>query len=164
MAIVWRDQMSIDGGLVDEDHKCLIGIANDVEAVRPGSEMSRQVQGILVRLTIYAREHFEREERLQVAVAFPYMLAHHRDHIDLLRELETMGKEYEKALSVPQLAVFQSNLFEFLRHWLVDHICKADMLMRPFVAEMRLHAQGMVPLAKAVQARAAQLPQQQVGR
>jgi hypothetical protein len=33
MAIVWRPQMAIDGGILDADHKCLIGLVNEVEAI-----------------------------------------------------------------------------------------------------------------------------------
>ena len=150
MAIVWRDQMSIDGGIIDADHKCLIDIINDIDSIRIGPEMPTQVGAILARLSLYAQAHFQREERLQVAVTFTYGDAHHHHHLDLTRQLDAMRDEYEKIRSPHQTTVFRRSLIEFLRHWLLDHICQADMLMKPFVAEMRRHAEAMLPLDEAV--------------
>jgi hemerythrin len=38
----------------------------------------------------------------------------------------------------------------FLHHWLVDHIIKSDLRMKPYAARMAPHAATMKPLATAV--------------
>ena len=93
MAIMWRDEMSVDGGVIDDDHKCLIGLVNDVDLVKPGPEMKLQLQLILARLRAYAGVHFDREQRLQIASAFTYAQAHRARHRSLMRELDAMVAE-----------------------------------------------------------------------
>ena len=151
MSIVWRDQMSIDGGLIDNDHKYLIGLVNQVDAIQPGPAMPEQLAAIMVRLDAYARIHFEREERLQAAAGFPYANAHHRRHEDLARQLDAMRAECGKAVATQEMLAFQVRLADFLYHRLVDHIIKADILMKPYVVKMQLHTGGIVSLAEAVQ-------------
>lgn len=155
MAIIWRDQMSIDGGLIDDDHRCLIGLVNGVDAVAPGSAAKADLILILTKLEIYARLHFEREERLQVAVAFTFQAAHHKRHNGLIRELRDMRSECDGIRDPQQLAVFHDRLRDFLYAWLVDHILKVDVLMKPFVAEMKKHAEAVSSLAEAVRLSAA---------
>jgi hemerythrin len=151
MAIVWRDEMSIDGGIIDADHKCLIVLVNDVESIQPGRTMRGELAVIMAKLDAYARLHFEREERLQIATAFTYSQAHHRRHGALMRDLAGMGAECGKVRDLSEMGAFHVRLCDFLYHWLMDHILKVDRLMKPFVSEMRLHSEGSVPLAKAVE-------------
>jgi len=90
MTIIWRDEMVIDGGIIDDDHKCLIRIVNDVDQVAPGSKMAKELATILDQLKVYVRIHLEREERLQVVTAYPYAESHRVDHRTLVRELDAM--------------------------------------------------------------------------
>jgi hemerythrin len=48
---------------------------------------------------------------------------------------------------------FHVHLCDFLHHWLIDHILKDDLLMKPFVAEMRRLSREVPPLEEAVAAR-----------
>jgi hemerythrin len=146
---MWRDEMSIDDGVIDADHKCLIALVNDVGLVGPGPAMPAELTAILARLTTYARIHFEREERLQLATGFTYAQAHHAAHWSLMRKLDAMRAECEKG-PPEQMVAFHARLCDFLYHWLRDHIVKADLLMRPFVPRMRRHAQAAGSLAEAV--------------
>ena len=142
--------MSIDDGVIDADHRCLIDLVNDVDAVTPGPAMPAELAVILARLHAYAGTHFEREERLQIRTAFTYQHAHRKRHAGLLRELDVMRIACEKAFTPQQLNVFHASLSDFLYHWLVDHIVKADVLMKPFVSEMQQNAPAMISLAEAV--------------
>jgi hemerythrin len=158
MAIVWRDQMAIDGGVIDDDHKCLIAIVNDFEAIVPGPGLERELETILDRLEAYGRLHFEREERLQAAASFPDAKAHARAHQDLLRRLIEMRAVGKAAQGRRQLAAYHDRLCAFLHHWLVDHIVTADLAMRPFVARIRAHTHDLGTLGRAVEQRQAAEP------
>jgi len=149
MAIIWRDELVIDGGVIDDDHKCLIGLVNEVDLIGPGPTMAVELATILAQLRTYARIHFEREERLQIATAFPYAQAHRAGHRDLARELDAMRTEFET--TVPeQMGAFHGRLRDFLHHWLRDHIIGSDLLMKPFAAEMQRYSQATVALVEAV--------------
>ena len=148
MAIIWRDQMSIDNGLIDNDHKCLIAIVNDLDVIHPGAGMPKQVTAILRRLNHYAQSHFMREEQLQAAVGYTLADAHHHRHRALTHELDAMRVEWEIVRAPRDMIAFHRRLGEFLHHWLVDHILKDDLLMQPFAAELRHHSVGMTPLGE----------------
>jgi hemerythrin len=155
MAIQWRDEMTVDGGIIDADHKCLIALINDVDVVQPGAWMRADLAVILERLGTYARVHFEREERLQIASGFTYAQAHRSRHRGLMREFDAIAAEC-KTVAAPELVAFQARVGDFLYNWLRDHIIKVDLLMKPFVAEMQRHAPAVVALADAVRLREAE--------
>lgn len=154
MPITWRDEMSIDGGVIDNDHKSLIGLINDVEYIQAGPGLPKQVTVILTRLAAYAQAHFEREERLQSAVGYPLRDPHHFRHMALMHELDAMHAEWQIARAPKDMVAFHVRLCDFLRHWLMSHVIKDDLPMRPYVAEMRRHADGVGSLDEAVQAQA----------
>jgi len=151
MPIVWRSEMSIDGGMIDADHRCLIEIINAVEAVRPGPSMPNEVVKTLAELSAYAQLHFGREQKLQDTVRFTYARAHLQRHRALLRDLDGMRAEWEKTRSPREVVAFHAQLCRFLYDWLIDHICKVDVLMKPFVDEMRGYTTDVVPLTRAAE-------------
>ena len=149
MATEWRAEMAIDGGIIDDDHKCLIGLVNEMESTQP-DRIPPELGLILVRLGIYVQVHFEREERLQVAAGFTDADGHQRRHRSILHRLDAMRLDFEKPKDRQQTEAFRARLRSFLNNWLIDHILKADLAMKPFVKEMGRHQQGIVPLANAV--------------
>lgn len=151
MALIWRDEMSIDGGVIDDDHKCLIALVNDVEAIQPDAAMHALVELVIARLVTYAQVHFEREERLQARSAFTYALAHRSRHRTILKHMDAMLAEC-RHLPATALPAFHARLCDYLYDWLRDHIFKADMLMKPFVAQMQTHAAHVASLPDAVRA------------
>ena len=140
MLIVWRDQMSVDGGIIDSDHKVLIGIINEFAAVEATSPVVPTLKGILAKLDQYAKTHFEREERLQKSVSFPFHQAHVRAHEALIRQLsevETQLNGATVATNTAEFAALHAKLADFLHHWLIDHIIGTDLRMKPFTKAMR---------------------------
>jgi hemerythrin len=160
VAIVWRAAMSIDQGLIDDDHMWLISLVNSVDDVKPGATMQDELSVILSRLSAYARLHFQREERLQVSVRFIYAKAHSLRHAGLLRDLDGIRAACDTEMEPASLSAFRRRVSEFLHHWLVDHIIKTDVLMKPFVAEMRLAAAGVASLARTLKESEIEVKQQ----
>jgi hemerythrin len=143
MLIVWRDQMSVDGGLIDQDHRVLIGIINDFAATDATPAAVPALEGILAKLDRYTQIHFEREEKLQRAILYPYHEAHRRSHKDLIRQLSEVRAELtaKPVTTKPDdLIAAHAKMGEFLHHWLVDHIIETDLRMKPYTAEIRAHA------------------------
>jgi hemerythrin len=151
MPLEWRDAMSIDGGVIDDDHKCLIALINDVAAIRPSSKMPMLVEVAIARLLAYAEVHFQREEKLQIASAFTYAQAHRSRHRSIVRDMDSMLADC-KQLPIDALPQFHARLCDYLYDWLCDHILKADMQMKPFVTEMRRHAAHWASLPDEVRA------------
>lgn len=154
MPIQWRDQLSIDQGLIDQDHKTLIAIINQFEAVQPGPDAAAVMGHVLDELEQYAEVHFQREEQLQRMVMFRYAQAHTQQHRLLMRNVAAARAEFEAVTSGNDLAKFRTHMCAFLHDWLLNHIIHSDLLMKPYVKAMAPHAARIGDLHAAVRAMA----------
>ena len=146
MLIAWRDQMSVDGGLIDEDHRVLIGIINDFASAEVTPSVIPLLAQILTKLDRYTKTHFEREEALQKAVNYPFHDAHRHAHKDLMRQLSDVRSELRAkaaARNASDIPAMHARLADFLHHWLIDHIIETDLRMKPYTKAMRTHADKM---------------------
>ncbi|MCP5368475.1 MAG: hemerythrin family protein [Hyphomicrobiales bacterium] len=147
MAIEWREQLSIDNGVIDADHRHLIDIVNRFEALSESFDDVSQALEILMSMRLYTKIHFEREEHLQRVSGYRFADAHRREHADLIRQLETVVARAQDCdlRDLPRLSRETALL---LRDWLVGHIIKSDLRMKPYVAAMDETAKGMTRLDK----------------
>lgn len=133
MALVWREQLSVGNNVIDSDHKHLIEIINMVE-----HSLKTKDRGALAKalddLSQYSLVHFDREEKIAAAVGYtqvPQLNDSHRVLFEKLSqargEIESMGDEW----SADTIRHFT----DFLRDWLIDHVIKEDLLMKPVLAK-----------------------------
>src|SRR6266545_3261240 len=72
LPIRWRREMSVDNGIIDDDHRHLIDIINSFSYHRArGRADLPHAMDCLNALKFYANTHFAREERLQLMVGYP---------------------------------------------------------------------------------------------
>ena len=143
--IEWRPQMAIDDGVIDEDHRHLVDIINAF--AEKAEHLASVAEGLelLLDLRFHAKAHFEREERLQLLSGCPFCPAHKKEHGDLLRQLDSDMRLAEHATheDLERLSFETAGL---LHTWLVDHLLRSDLAMKPYVEEMRRHAGELPPL------------------
>ena len=160
--IVWREQMSVDGGLIDEDHMMLIDLINEFRALsgnfsdcRKGNngpvEFNKCLQSfkpvcgsalnchaeacqILQALSFYTLSHFKREEELQRQVKYP---VHADAHGALAGRLEEMIEELQAANKGDEFSDCVRKLGQMLANWIIDHILLEDLKMKPLVPNMK---------------------------
>ena len=118
--IEWSNEFSVGILEIDEQHKVLIGILNElseaIDAIR-GTEVRTQ---IIDRLIEYTRIHFIVEESLMRILEYPKYEEHKHQHEQLLSQIgEFLAKINNENMSTYEL------LF-FLRSWLLNHILKSD--------------------------------------
>ncbi|HLJ20221.1 MAG TPA: hemerythrin family protein [Stellaceae bacterium] len=143
MVVVWRDQMSVDGGLIDDDHRVLIAIINEFAETKPTPSAIPVLAAVLTKLDRYTKTHFEREESLQKSVNYTFHDAHKHDHKDLIRQLSEVREELKgkaAARNPADIPAMHARMADFLYHWLIDHILEKDLRMRPFTKAMREYA------------------------
>ena len=160
--------MAVDNGIIDHDHQVLISIINDFSELRPTMGGTAELLRTLARLHHYVNTHFAREEHLQVASGFPSRLDHHLEHrklgsrLDLVSErtaaldqvailsmLHSQGSDDITLVDndiVTHLITVHEEIAALLRTWVVDHIVKTDLPMRPYVDAMRPYAAKMSSL------------------
>lgn len=132
MPLFWRPQLKIGHEEIDADHRYLILLINTVELVLRFPEQPQHIALALGELREYAKRHFEREEKIQIAWGYSHLDQHKVEHRRLLQALEELNERVTQALADPasgaETITAQSQaITDFLRKWLVDHVLKTDM-------------------------------------
>lgn len=87
------------------------------------------VEERIMFLVNYAAMHFESEERLMEASAYPEFEAHRRLHAAFTERLAALQQAYH---ATPSAAIAHS-LLELSQEWLGDHILREDMKYKTYV-------------------------------
>lgn len=127
--IVWHDGLATGIQVIDDQHKILVNLINDIYQGLTGRCSRVSLQRIILELRGYIDYHFGAEEQLMSEHDFncdhpdehESHLQQHRHFIDRLAEME----QY-LANNRP---VFYEDLFIFLRDWLANHILHTDKKM-----------------------------------
>ncbi|MBC3831313.1 hemerythrin family protein [Undibacterium amnicola] len=117
----WNDSLSVHDVLIDEDHKILIGMVNELHDAADLGKDYITLSSILERLAAYTREHFQREEDLMQSIAYPRYKAHKEQHRKLLERVTDLQQELNRAREMVALETA-----ELLRFWLSSHILLSD--------------------------------------
>lgn len=124
MLFVWDDSCKTGITEIDQDHKGLVNLINDLyEAMQDGSGGALLLP-IFSALKHYTETHFTKEERYMVECDAPDREAHGKEHkmmMEKLADLESRHRKGEAAISLQTLT--------FLRDWLKNHICVVDQVM-----------------------------------
>jgi hemerythrin-like metal-binding protein len=125
----WKSSYSVGVPALDADHKRLIDIINHIDQAA-GDEFT--VQWALQQLTEYARDHFQREERMLEAVGYPDLAIQINEHKQFVQWLNTLRE------SLPGTAPFKSTITDavsnYLKTWLAGHILESDMKYKEYLA------------------------------
>ncbi len=133
MLFVWDEECCVGVTAIDEDHKVLVNLINDLyEAMQDGCG-GAALMPIFNALKHYTETHFAKEEEIMVACGAPDQQEHIREHQmlrDKLSDLENRHRRGEAAISLQTLT--------FLRDWLKNHIRGVDRAMAPYIKEKGL--------------------------
>jgi len=128
MTLEWREQLSVGNDLIDADHKYLIDIINLAEQGLKTHDCV-MLTGALDNLSRYSIMHFSREETIAAAAGYPQASSLHESHGELMKMLVQLKKEIGDQWDAASATRFSA----FLRAWLIDHVIKEDLLMKPFL-------------------------------
>ena len=131
MALVWRKELAIGDEQIDTDHKYLICLINTVELTLRIPEHRELLPTTLAQLVDYTHTHFEREESIMLAIRYARYDQHKLQHQLLIRELATIQQKVEAKGSEEFSDEECATVATLFRHWLLDHLVKEDMLMKP---------------------------------
>ncbi len=119
--VAWSETMSTGIAEIDEQHRTLIGMLNDLHDAMISGQGGGKASGIVERLVEYAMTHFDLEERLMATAAASELAAHKAEHEDFKKRIGVFKRE------VPDWGVFVSmDMIVFLRDWLTNHIMEMD--------------------------------------
>lgn len=142
MPVQWRKQMSVGNLIIDLDHRYLLSLINQVEYALRHPEENENLQMALDQLSDYAREHFAREEKLQLRIQFRGYMPHKMAHQSLLERLDRIISEILEESDPERLKARSAEITTLLRDWLLDHVLKEDMKMKADLENLPPNAIG----------------------
>jgi hemerythrin len=129
-AIQWTPDYSVGVESIDNDHKVLISLLNQLDDALRGKEPMEAVRNVLDALLEYTDYHFSREEQLMASANYPDLDAHKRTHATLRAQVADIRDRYVRK---PE-SIHAREVLAFLRNWLTSHIMGRDKLYQPFMS------------------------------
>ena len=132
MTTSWQSSMKVGIEVVDDDHRQLFALIQEFTAAAEsngGMVDAEQMGEILSRLDAYVKEHFAREELLQVEAGFDGYEENKRQHDELTQTLAVFMEKFRSGGS-GEAKMATEKMKAFLGVWLSQHILKTDMKMR----------------------------------
>jgi hemerythrin len=132
--IEWSNKYRIGIPLIDEQHKKLIDMTNELYL---GCRKSDEAAEAYFLKTIhgavdYVRLHFTTEEKILERINYPDLAAHKKEHEDFAREIIQQVQAFQAGKK------FVPNVFvRYLRDWVLTHIAVSDKLYARYLVEMK---------------------------
>jgi hemerythrin len=119
--VEWSDVLSVGIEEINDQHKVLVGLVNEMHEAIAQRHGSQAVRDILARLTDYTRIHFAVEESLMRILGYPDYDEHKAQHSELIREVGELQNKVDAGK-----ASISFELMHFLKVWLTKHIMESD--------------------------------------
>ncbi len=126
----WGEKLKIGIDQIDEQHKELVKMVNELHRAMKMKMGAREAGQILTRLADYTVYHFKNEEDLFEQHKYADREAHKAYHDKLVAQVLEFKKEFDGGR-----AALSMDLMHFLTDWLRNHILKTDKAYVPFFKE-----------------------------
>jgi hemerythrin-like metal-binding protein len=127
--IAWTEQMRVDVKLLDNDHKRLAILTNDLYA----GVTTGRAKLLLVRdfetLAGQIRDHFAREEQLFAEFRYPGAAIHAQQHDILTDRIRDLRARFKRETELAGLL----EIMNLLKGWLFGHIQSSDQKYVPYL-------------------------------
>ena len=120
---VWQKSYNLGVEIIDEQHKNLVQIINDLDDLLKGSFCSKKLESLFSELVDYTKYHFSTEERLMKTRDYgaARIDAHLRQHYQFVQQIQSLHND--AATLDKQEAEW---VLKYLTNWLTNHILKVD--------------------------------------
>lgn len=133
--MTWTEKLSVGVGVIDDDHKKLVGMVNELYDAMQGGHGRDALGRILEELVQYTKFHFAREEKYFAQTGYPAAVPHKREHDALTRQVLDVQQKY----SAGATTTLSLDVLHFLKNWLVNHIQGSDQKYRPHLNAKGIH-------------------------
>ncbi len=124
----WSDDLSVGIRLIDEQHKVLLGLINELHAAMRARKSDTVLVGVVERLKEYTVKHFGQEEEYFERYGYPETVQHKAAHAKLVQQV----LDFEAGLKSGKAKVTME-IMRFLKDWLINHIQGTDKRYAPFL-------------------------------
>jgi len=128
--VEWSEKLSVGVPSVDDQHKKLVAMLNDLHDAMQLKQSHEALGKILDDLIDYTAYHFKHEEYLFEKTDYPAALEHKLEHDELTKQVLEVKQKYEDG-AAPTLPI---EVLNFLRKWLLTHIAGSDKAFGPHLS------------------------------
>ncbi|MBF0620892.1 MAG: bacteriohemerythrin [Magnetococcales bacterium] len=128
--IEWRDTLSVHVNSLDNDHKQLIKMINDLHSAMKNGYNRKELGTVIQSFQDHCNNHFEREEQLMKRHRFPLYEEHKEEHDSLMKTLDSIKSQFDSGYFAVAI-----DALSFSRLWLNQHILESDMKYRDYFIE-----------------------------
>jgi hemerythrin len=121
--VKWSDTYSTGVTLIDEQHKGLLDLINDLFNHVTGDEAKERAyfQAVIQQAVQYVKFHFATEEKYMTSIGFRGFADHKKAHDQFVLTVITTIKNFEKGNTLTL-----ENFANFLKDWVLSHIAVMD--------------------------------------
>ncbi len=119
--IDWSDSLSVKNVELDEQHKKIISLINDLHSALLKGRSNEILDDILTELVNYTKEHFSAEEKLFETLDYPGAEAHIAKHHEFVEKVSSFKLDHKK-----QRVALSVDVMEYLVSWFLRHIQRVD--------------------------------------
>lgn len=128
--IKWDDSFSVDVTKIDQEHKKLVEMVNELTDAMKAGHGKDVLGNILDGLISYTASHFQTEETYFQQIKYPLAAEHKKEHVTFVEKVTEFKKEFDEDRAVVSVSVLQ-----FLSKWLQNHIKGTDQKYTSFFHE-----------------------------
>jgi len=133
--MTWTDKLSVGVGVIDDDHKKLVGMVNELYDAMQAGHGKASLGRILDGLVQYTKFHFAREEKFFAQTGYPAAVPHKQEHDALTRQVLDVQQKYAAGAG----STLSLDVLHFLKDWLVKHIQGSDQKYQPHLNAKGIH-------------------------
>ncbi|MDD5057580.1 MAG: bacteriohemerythrin [Sideroxydans sp.] len=119
--IPWDDELSVGIDVIDEHHRYLFDLINELYLVVVGKRGAREVARVVKSLDAYAKIHFRAEEKMMEHYRYEGLERQTHQHLAFENKIAEFCEELH---ANPLVAPF--DVLFYLRDWLIHHISIED--------------------------------------
>lgn len=129
MALIeWNEKYSVGVRELDNQHKQLIAILNDLYEAMKEQKANDIIGSIISKLVNYTKTHFATEERFMSQYSYPDLAGQQREHATFTDKVLKFKEDFDSGRTSISVSVTS-----FVKDWLVNHISISDKKYGPFL-------------------------------
>jgi hemerythrin len=141
--VEWSDALSVGVEQIDNEHKKLVGLLNELHRALEANTGHGALGGVLDGLYQYTCYHFAHEEELSQRVDYPGREKHDWQHKALTTKVLEIYTDFQNGTGT----VRPEEVLEFLKNWLSQHIMVSDKDLGTYI---NANPHALKPAARAV--------------
>ena len=121
--VSWSDTFSVGVELIDEQHKGLLDMVNNMHSHAAGNQTAElaYLKSIIDKMISYVKIHFATEEKIMMAAKYSGYAEHKKVHEGFIH---AVAEAFNGFISGKRLSLF--TFTKFLKNWVFSHIAVMD--------------------------------------